>query len=322
MLKVLYAGSPDVAAKPLQDIVLSKKHCVVGVLTNPPSPQGRKKELVPTAVAQMTQKLNAENDAKIKLFEPEKIKDVADQIKELKPDILVCFAYGKIFSEFFLQFFPQGGINLHPSLLPLYRGCAPVPAAILNCDKETGITIQRIAKEMDSGNILLQKKILLNGTETAESLLNEVSEVGGDLFLQVLDKIDSNSVEEIEQDSSKATYFGMLKKEDGLINWADNVVSISAKIRAFYPWPGAFTNVGENQLIIHNVAVYKGNFDNNSVVPEVGAVIGIDKKEGILIQTGNGILAVKKLQWKTKKAMEWKDFINGSRNFVGSICGK
>lgn len=322
-MRIIYAGSPDIAAQPLIDIVQKGHHTVVGVITNPPSAKKRGKELLPTPVAAAAAKLNEEiTSNQIKIFEPVKLSEIYEDIESLKPDMLVCFAYGKIFSRTFLGLFPKGGINLHPSLLPLYRGCAPVPAAILNNDAETGISIQRIAFEMDSGNILLQTHIKLNGTETSESLLNDVSMQGGSLLLKVLDDIENGCVSETVQDSSKATYCGMLKKEDGIINWNDTALNISAKIRAFHPWPGAFTEVDQKPLIIHKAKVYSGNlsFSECDCIP--GKVLGTDKAEGILIQTGDGILSVSQLQWQTKKDMNWKDFMNGSRNFINSVCGK
>ena len=323
MLRILYAGSPDVAAKPLKEIAQSGKHLVVGVLTNPPSSQKRGKDLVPTPVEQAARELNSTDSYKthpIEILTPNKLSEVYDTIKALNPDILVCFAYGKIFSQAFMEMFPKGGINLHPSLLPLYRGCAPVPAAILNCDKETGITIQRIVKEMDAGNILLQTKIPLTGKETSQSLLQTVSDAGGELFLKILDSIEDGTVSEVPQDSAKATYFGMMKKEDGLIDWQDSAVRIDAKIRAFVPWPGTFTTVGGTPLLIHESAVYGGEEQPEWKIAKPGTVLGVDKKEGILIKTKKGILVAKNLQWQTKKAVNWKDFINGSRTFIGSVC--
>lgn len=326
MLRIIYAGSPAIAAKPLIEIAHSKKHQIVGVLTNPPAAQKRGKELVSTPVAQALAAINQERkqngESEIALFEPNKLLEVQDAIKELKPDILVCFAYGKIFKPEFMAIFPLGGINLHPSLLPRYRGCAPVPAAILNQDKETGFTVQRLAPQMDSGNILLQTRFALNGTEYAEDILEQASNEGGRLFLEVLEKIENNTIKETAQNEEDATYSGMLKKEDSAINWQDSAESICAKIRAFEPWPGASTVSNGTNLIIHRATVYKGGSYNaaDAQDKEPGTVLFSDKKDGILFKTGNGILAVQNLQWQTKKAMNWKDFMNGARNFVGSIC--
>ncbi|MCQ2594369.1 MAG: methionyl-tRNA formyltransferase [Treponemataceae bacterium] len=323
MLKIVYAASPEPAVKPLQVLAENPGFEIVAVITNPASSQKRSKEPVPTPVAVAAEELG------IKTFTPEKLSEIADDLAALKPDILVCFAYGKIFSTGFLSIFPLGGINLHPSLLPLYRGCAPVPAAILAKDAVTGITVQRLAKKMDSGNILLQGKLELNGTETTESLLATVAELGGAYFERVLTQIAAGTVTEVEQDESKATYCGMLNKEDGLIDWNASALDICAKVRAFYPWPSTFTQNGGNTLLIHGAKVLAGE-QFAELPPEIadaeksakpGTVLGMSKKHGIIIKTGDGLLAVTNLQWKAKKAMDYKSFMNGSRDFIGSVCG-
>ena len=185
MLKVLYAGSPEASAKTLALLLnesLNEKsnYKIVGVLTNPPSAQGRHKELVPTDVAKCALAWNEAHNENISIFTPEHLDSACrEEIAKVSPDIFVCFAYGHIFGPKFLSSFKLGGINLHPSLLPKYRGCTPVNAAILNCDKETGFSIQKIVLATDEGDILEQKKITLTGTETAESLLNYFAEEGG-----------------------------------------------------------------------------------------------------------------------------------------------
>lgn len=196
-MKILYAGSPDISVIPLRHLVEENNHQLVGVLTNPPSSQGRSKTPIATPVAQYAQGIG------IPVLEPEKLTaEVREAVAQLQPDILVCFAYGKIFGPKFMALFPQGGINIHPSLLPKYRGCAPVPAAILNQESETGVSIQRIAQEMDTGNILCQKVISLNGTENSQTLLEKASFLGAEMVAEVLENISCGKVTEIEQDNS------------------------------------------------------------------------------------------------------------------------
>ena len=318
-MNILYAGSPDISAKVLEDLYLLTENNpdfnIVGVLTNPPSAKGRHKELVPTEVAQIAIKYQ------LPVLEPEKLDaNLREKVSALNPDILVCFAYGKLFGPKFMALFPQGGINLHPSLLPKYRGCAPVPAAILNQEEETGITVQKLALEMDSGDVLLQVKIPLDFTETSESLLNDAANRGGELFYKVLCDIKDGKANGVPQDSSQATYCEMLKKEDGLIDWTKSAKEISAKIRAYFPWPSSFTVYKDLQLKIHRATVFQGEYSgeasSENSVP--GTVLVLDKKSGILIQTGDGILAVENLQLQAKKAMDFKDFLNGNKDFIGS----
>lgn len=321
-MRIVYAGSPDISAVPLEFLLQEGRHEVAAVLTNPPSMQGRSKELVPTPVALAAMKENEKRspESQIPILTPERLNGpVRRYIESLHCDILVCFAYGKIFGPKFLSLFPKGGINLHPSLLPKYRGCAPVPAAILNRDEETGITVQRLAQEMDCGDILLQKKIALNGRETAQTLLDTASTMGGPMLSQVLCQIEDGTVKAVKQDGN-ACYCTMLCKNDGCIDWNESALNIDARIRAFTPWPGAYTRVEKTVLRIHEAFVY-----DHSVQPEHqhlpnGTVIGVDKARGILVKTGDGILVLTNLQWQSKKAMHWKDFLNGSKNFIGLQC--
>jgi len=322
VLNVIYAGSPDISATVLQYLASLASIKIVGVLTNPPSAKGRHKALLPTPVAKLAHELN------IPVLEPEHLKtDSRESIKALHPDILVCFSYGKIFGPKFMSIFPKGGINLHPSLLPRWRGCAPVSAAILAQDTETGITIQRIAQKMDTGDILMQKVIPLKGDETADSLLQLTANEGGKMLSDVLCQIDAGKEHAVKQSENGASYSELLKKEDGLIDWNESALSISAKIRAFNPWPGAFTCANGKILRILDAAIYTGNLDcfdeeNYTKNNAPGTILCADRKKGILIQCGEGILVAKKLQWQSKTAMNWKVFLNGVRNFTGTCCCK
>ena len=207
----------------------------------------------------------------------------------------------------------------------------------MNQDKITGITIQRLVQQMDAGDILLQKELLIEKDDNSETVLNKASSQGGKLFLEVLNQIENKTENPVPQDESQATYCRMLEKEDGRIDWSKSANEIDAKIRAFYPWPGAFTNVSENVLKIHscevfdqekfettNVTVADGSVQKlSSISGKIpGTVLGVDKSCGILVQTGNGILVLKNLQWQAKKAMNWKDFMNGSKQFCHCICGQ
>ena len=338
MLRIVYAGSPEISSVPLKGLLEDGSHRIVAVLTNPPSSKGRHGALVPTPVETVAREFCAQNqlDEEPLILTPEHLDaSVREKIAALKPDILVCFAYGKIFGPKFMELFPMGGINLHPSLLPKYRGCAPVPASILNMDKTTGFTIQRVAQEMDSGNILLQTCFNIEESDNSQTILDRAANEGSKLFLEVLNKLEKCKKEgtefpdEHEQDSSKATYCGFLEKEDGKIDWNESAEKINAKIRAFYPWPGAFTSLDGTMLKIHRATVVTDSCAKEVLgLPEnqqdfvSGKVLGKDKRFGIFVQTGNGILALQNLQLQGKKAMEWADFLNGNQSFIGKICGK
>jgi len=333
MLRVLFAGTPDCAVPSLEAV--AQKHQIVAILTNPPSAQGRSPVLVPTPVALAAERLKAQGliGADVPVLTPEKINDDARAlIAAQMPDIMACFAFGKIFGPKTLALFPLGAINLHPSLLPRWRGCAPVPAAIRARDRETGITIQKMALEMDAGDIILQKTIPLNGTETADELLEQTSREGAPMMVEALDHIEMETVCSVTQDAALATYCAMIRKDEAEIDWTRSAHDIDAQIRAFTPWPGTYTSAGDQTLLILKAHVYapvtapQAETDTTATaIPaglKPGTVIGIDKKEGILVQTGDGILTLERLQWRTRKPLDWKTFLNGSRDFINTELGK
>ncbi|MCR4743020.1 MAG: methionyl-tRNA formyltransferase [Treponema sp.] len=321
-LKILYAGSPDAAAKSLEILFQNQgQYEIVGVLSNPPSAKGRHKDLIPTPVAAFALENN------IPLYTPEHLDSAArEEIKSLSADLLVCFAYGHIFGPKFLATFPMGGINLHPSLLPKYRGCSPVNAAILNGDSKTAISIQTLSLKMDEGDILAQEIVPLKGDEKADELLNYCAQNGAKLIVDLLNKTSKDGkLPQGKAQTGEASYTGIISKEDGKINWTESAKVISAKVRAYYPEPGCWClekiNNQESQLRILSAKVIS---DQDPLVKEyssqeVGKVLAFIKAQGILIQTGDGLLCVSQLQRQGKKAMMYKDFMNGARDFIGSI---
>ncbi len=325
MLNVLFAGSPECAVPSLE--ALASSHRVVAVLTNPPAAKGRSGAPVPTPVHACAERLKAEGliPAEAPILTPEKLtQDVRDAIAAAGPDLMACFAYGKIFGPKTLALFPKGAVNLHPSLLPRWRGSTPVPASILARDPETGITVQWMALGMDEGDIIAQTRFPLDGTETAGSLLDRAAAEGAPLLVEALDRIEAGTAASTPQ-TGEATYCTTLNKEDGEIDWTRPALEIDALIRAFSPWPGAYTAAGEATLIIHRAkplpAVAPTGGSATAGAPPAGTVLGIDKKNGILVQTGEGVLALETLQWRTKKVLDWKSFMNGSRNFPGTVLG-
>lgn len=326
MLRVVYAGSPDVSAVPLERLAeAAQKHGtfqIAGVLTNPPAPQGRGRTLVPTPVALSAETLSGRYGGRIPVLTPERLGSAArEAVAELKADLLVCFAYGRIFGPKFMALFPLGGINLHPSLLPEYRGCAPVPAAILAMERRTGVSVQKIAQKMDSGDIISQVELPLDGRETAGTLLARAAETGAEQLVQaVLKAAETGRLPDgFPQDEARASYSSMLRKEDGLIDWSMSARQIDAQIRAFSPWPGAFTVANAMTLKLHEARADASPAGKDA---GPGTVLGTDKAKGILVQTGDGVLCVRRLQWQAKKAVGWSEFINGSRNFLGTVLGK
>ncbi|MDR0457204.1 MAG: methionyl-tRNA formyltransferase [Treponema sp.] len=351
-MRILFAGSPAIAVPALESIAMmndgGEDFVLAGLLTRADSPKGRSGRPEPTECAAAARRLFP-----FPILKPEKLDSAArEQAAALKPDLLVSFAYGKIFGPQFLALFPLGGINIHPSLLPKYRGATPIPAAIFNRETVTGITIQSLAAEMDSGDILVQEAVPLSGKETTASLSETMAKKAAELLPAALRGIDGGTLRATPQDNGAATYCSLIKKEDGLIDWNRTAAEIDAQIRAFDPWPLSWTMHGELPLYILKAEVVEaGDTPVTSPVggplpfPETaassgptpcgpcsestltgsralsGRVLGKDKNKGILIQTGGGILAVSELQYQARKALEWKAFLNGARNFMDTRLG-
>ena len=312
-LRILFAGTPEIAVPSLE--TLHRKHLVLGVLTNPDREAGRGR-----AVSVSPVKVKA-LDLGLPLFQPEKL-DAAfrETVSSLAPDLLVVVAYGKIFGPKFLALFPKGGVNLHPSLLPKYRGPSPINAALLAGDAETGITVQKLALEMDAGDIVLQEKVPLSGAETAATLSAFAAARGAELLAQALAAIETGSVVFRPQDATGATYCGLLSKESGRIDWTRTAAEIERQVRALEPSPGAWTTFRGVSLRLLKTATFASADDGGEGSP--GKVLGVDKTRGILVQTGKGLLAVTELQLQSKKAMDYRSFANGVRDFVGALLGE
>jgi methionyl-tRNA formyltransferase len=320
-MRIIFAGSPAIAVPSLTVLAEGGDFELAGVLTRADSRRGRGGQPEGTDVAKalegMAGAFAERGQALPALLKPERLDAPArEAAAALKPDLLVSFAYGRIFGPRFLALFPRGGINLHPSLLPRYRGATPIPEAILHRDRETGITIQTLAAELDAGDILAQEAFPLTGRETTASLSEEAGKRGAALLASILPDLARGTLQGRPQDHREASFCTTIGKEEGRIDWNAAAVEIDARIRAFTPWPLCRTRFGEGELYILEGRPFAAAAPEAS--PEPGTVLGIDKSEGILIQTGNGIFSATRLQYPTKKALDWRTFLNGARNFIGS----
>ncbi len=314
-MRIFFAGTPEIAVPSLERLALSFEIC--GVLTNPDRPKGRSGGVEPTPVKAKAAELG------LKVFQPEKIdNDFCRTVEELSPDVLVTFAYGKIFRKDFLSIFRKEALNIHPSLLPEFRGASPIPAAILSGRAVTGITVQRMALKMDSGDIISQIRIPLDGSETTESLGRFVADKSSVLIEEVLRSVETGSYEVLPQNDTEATYCSIIDKKDGLIDWSEPTEVIERKVRGYYPWPGAYTYYNDKLLVITESMIYKENIPEDRGPFRIGEVAFTDKKVGIVVRTGDSFLALKRLKLQSKKEMDYKSFINGVRDFEGSILGE
>ena len=317
-MRVLFAGTPAIAVPSLR--ALAAGHEVVGVLTNPDTAAGRKLQTSQSAVKSAALELG------LPVLQPARLDaEARDAVAALRPDILVCVAYGFIFGPKFLALFPQGGVNLHPSLLPRFRGPSPISAAILAGDSETGITVQRLALAMDAGDILVQERFPLSGRETTASLTDYCAEAGAPLVLRALAGLADGSLRGQPQDGSQASFCRLIERQDARIDWQRPALEIDRQVRAFDPWPRAYSEWnGETLTVLESlplpdVSAPAGTPAAPAAVP--GSVLRVDKSAGILVQTGQGLLALRRLQLPTKKALDYQSFANGVRGFVGSILG-
>lgn len=315
-LRILFAGNPDIAVPALE--ALASTYRVVGVLANPDKPAGRGRHLEPPAVKTASERLG------IPVLQYDKLRTEArNAVAKLQPNMLISFACGHFFGPKFLSLFPSGAINIHPSLLPKYRGSSPLQFAILNGESETGISVQRIVDEIDAGDILARMKLPLDGTETTQSLGNTVSQKAGELIVATIRDLCNGTLEERPQVHDDATFSRMLNKEDGLIDWNRTVREIHCMVRAFQPWPRAYTSFCKVPLFI--TGVYGSHFEApfeplpEQVVP--GTVVKRVKKKGLVIACADGLLYVDRLQLAKKKEMDSAAFTNGNATIIGSVLG-
>jgi methionyl-tRNA formyltransferase len=349
-LRILFAGSPAIALPALRMIAErsmaeNPPWTLAGVLTNADRCRGRKGGPESTdigrAASSLVEEYTSRGRAPPAILKYETLKaEAREEAAALAPDLLVSFAYGRIFGPRFLGLFSLGGINVHPSLLPRHRGPSPIQEAILRRDAATGVTIQRIAAELDTGNILAQETFPLTGRETTEVLSETAGVTGAKVLQKVLEDLAAAAggaadgaaadpvtarraaLEGVPQ-RGKASYCSLIKKDDGIIDWSRSALDIDAQVRAYYPWPLARTAHNGQTVNILKALPWEGREGAEPEIPrglsrEPGRVLGIDKKTGILIQTGNGILSVSLLQYQTRKALPWQAFINGARDFTGS----
>jgi methionyl-tRNA formyltransferase len=311
MTRVLYLGSPDFAVAPLA-ILNDAGYTIVGVVTQPDRPAGRKRTLTPPPVKLAAQRLN------IPLVQPQTLRDPAelDAIRALRPDVGIVVAYGEILRPAALEIPPLGYLNIHPSLLPLYRGPAPIAGAILAGDSETGVTVMQLDRGMDSGPILAQATVPLPHTARTGPLTEELMQLGARLLLDVLPRYVAGELALQPQDHSQATYTRMLKKSDGQIDWALPALVIERTIRAYDPWPGAFTWWNGQQLKLLSASI---EADWSGHEPPGTIIAATD--DGPLVATGSGALALHEVQPAGKRAMGGHAWLMGQRDVVGQRMG-
>ncbi len=310
--RIVFAGNPDIAVPTL--IELHTHFHVVAVLTHRDKPGKRGKKLIPVPVKKAALELG------IDVVEADKLnKDARLEVARYHPNVLISFATSHYFGPKFLSLFSIDALNIHPSLLPLHRGSAPLQYAILNQDTKTGISIQRIVKEIDSGNVLNSLRFDLEGTENSETLSRKVAHLAPSLLVETLSSYEMYRAKESVQKESEATFTKMLVKEDALIDFSQSAHSVHAKIRAYYPWPKAYTYLDGVKLMLCDVAhsVFEIPFEPHHGV-DCGVVVDFDKKKGLKIACRDGFIYASRLQLDKKNEMDASSFVNGNPHIIGS----
>ena len=311
-IKIAFFGTPEFASIILQKLINSEYKPSL-VITMPDAPVGRKQILTPPPVKTLAQ------DNGIKVYQPEKLSRTA--IDE-NYDLAIVAAYGAIIPKDVLKIPKYGNLNVHPSILPKWRGPSPIQYAILNGDEEMGITIMLLDEELDHGPILKQSKFLVSSDTTSEVLLKEFAEIGANMLLDTIPQWINGEIKPVEQDHEKATFSKILTKEDGRIDWSKSAEQIDNRLRALTPWPGIFTFFHGKRLKVIKGRIYVfDGIDGRIHFPknQIGEVIS-DTDE-ILVQTGEGIFAIGELQPEGKNVMTARQFINGYPDLIGSVLG-
>ena len=310
-MRVLFMGTPDFASESLKALSESDNE-IVGVVSQPDKPKGRGHKLVPTDVKVTAQELG------YTVYQPEKLKDETflPILEELSPDIIVVAAYGKILPEYILNFPKYGCINVHASLLPKYRGAAPIQRAIMNGDKETGISIMQMEKGLDTGDIISVSKTNIGEYETAGELFDRLAKIGGELLVDTIKTLETaTAILKTKQDDSQCSYAEKITKETANIDWTRSSLEISKLICAMNPFPGAVTSYKGNMVKIYDAV--KTNGDG-----ECGEILGMEKGKGLKVACGDGALYIKTVQFAGLKRMNIEDYARGHEIENGIILGE
>lgn len=310
-MKIVFMGTPDFAAGILEDIIKAG-HEIALVVTKEDKPRGRGQEVTFTPVKEVALKHN------LPVFQPHRIKDAEaiETLKKYEADVFVVVAYGQILSREILDMPKKICVNIHASLLPKYRGAAPIQWAVIDGEQYTGVTTMRMEDGIDTGDIIETITYELKSDETGGSLFDKLMELGGKLIVSTLEKIENGTATFTKQDDSKSTYAKMLNKKLGDIDFSMDAVSIERLIRGLNPWPSAYTSLNGKNLKIWKAVTKKDEYEG-----QPGEIVYVSEDE-MYIKTGKGVLSIVELQLEGKKRMYIQDFLHGNKIEKGIVLGK
>ena len=308
--KIIFLGTPEFGAIVLKKLIENDFKPAL-VITAPDKPVGRKQIVTPSQVKVVAEKY------KVPILQPEKIKEVESEIKKLKPDLIITAAYGEIIPKKILDIPKYSSLNVHPSLLPEYRGASPVQFAILNGEKKTGVTIIKMNEKLDQGPILANLEYLIENSEiTHQELEEELANWGVELLIEIIPDWVDGKIKSKPQDESKASYTRTIKKEDGKIDWNNTAEEIERQVRAFNPWPSAFCEVNDKTIKIWKASRLKHTEYSPSGPP---GKVYLAPNDRIAVQCGKDYLIIEELQFSGKKKMKVEEFLKGNIDFIGTI---
>lgn len=311
-MKIVFLGTGEIGLPSLEAIYNSSDYELVSVFTQPDRPYGRKGELKSSVIKEFAESRS------ITLYQPEKIKEqeAIEHLRSGRPDVIVVIAYGQILPKAVLQIPKIACINLHASLLPLYRGASPIQAAILNGDASTGLTVMYIGEGLDDGDILKSEKLEISKDETAGSLHDRLATLGPALIMDSLDLLSKGHAPRDQQDHDKATHVCKLSRDNGKIDWNETAECIQRKVRAFDPWPGTFTYFPDGQMVKIFPPI---DIDNNCDL-KPGTIISIEP-DFILVSCGERAVKLSLIQPAGRKKMDLSSYIAGKKIEPGNILG-
>lgn len=311
-MRIVFMGTPDFAVGTLEELIKAG-HEIIGVVTQPDKPKGRGKTLMPTPVKGVALK------HQIPVYQPKKVpeKEFTEALRNLSPDVIVVAAFGQIITKEILEIPRFGCINVHASLLPAYRGAAPIQWAVINGEKESGVTIMQMDEGLDTGDMIDKVVVPLAQDETGGSLFDKLSQAGARLCVKVLkDLEEGKAVREKQPEESTTPYASMISKKMGEINWSQSAGSIEQLIRGLDPWPSAYTKLQGKTLKLWKARVVEEKQEKG----RPGEVVQVEK-EAFFVQTGEGILKIEELQMEGKKRMDTGAFLRGFQLTCGEILG-
>lgn len=329
-MKIAFAGTPEFAIPFLEALFNATEHEIVAIYTQPDRPAGRGLRLTPTPIKTYAiEKIATSVNANIPLIQPNKFSDegILQQLQQINPDVFIDVACGLFIPKRVLNLPLYGCVNVHPSLLPRWRGASPIQRAILAGDSETGITIMQMDAGLDTGPIFQQATIKIEENDTTLTLSEKLIQHGVPLLLNTIDKLANNAIQAQPQDNSQQIYAEKITKEEAKIDWHKKAIEIHRMIRAYNPFPIAYTNIEQNICKIYEAQVLPNiNTQENNIQENIacGTILACSQ-QGIDIQTGNGILRILQLQLPNKKILKAKDFLNSTSNAelfkIGRVVG-